>query len=184
MLQRALVAVWAACVFVVPCAASAATPDVVLYATDAAALHGTWARVADPTAAGGQLLASTNKGWAATAHALAAPTDYFEFTFTAPANTPHHIWLRLRAGANSKYNDSVYAQFSDAVSGTGAAVYSIGTTSGLAVNLASCAACALASWGWMDGTYWLRQSPTLTFKTSGRHTLRIQTREDGVSLDQ
>ena len=126
MFQKAVVAVWAACVFVVPCVASAATPDVVLYATDAAAPHGNWARVADPTAAGGQLIASTNKGWAADAHALAAPTDYFEFTFTAPANTPHRIWLRLRAGANSKYNDSVYAQFSDAVSSTGAAVYAIG----------------------------------------------------------
>src|SRR5260370_36537223 len=121
MFQKALVAVWAACVFVVPYAASAATPDVVLYATDAAALHGNWARVADPSAAGGQLIASTNKGWAANAHALAAPADYFEFTFTAPANTPHHTWLRLRAGANSKYNYSVDAPVSEAVNETAAA---------------------------------------------------------------
>jgi hypothetical protein len=185
MFQKAFVAVWAACVLVVaPCAASAATTDVVLYATDAAALHGNWARVADPTAAGGHLMASVNKGWAATAHALAAPRDYFELTFTAPANTPHHIWLRLRAGANSTYNDSVYAQFSDAVSSKGAAVYAIGTTSGLAVDLQSCSGCALAGWGWMDGAYGMTQSTTLTFKTSGSHTLRIQTREDGVSLDQ
>ncbi|HMC70362.1 MAG TPA: carbohydrate-binding protein, partial [Mycobacteriales bacterium] len=51
-------------------------------------------------------------------------------------------------------------------------------------NLQSCNGCALAAWGWVDGAYWLSQNATIRFATSGTHTLRIQTREDGVRLDQ
>src|SRR2546425_10781723 len=108
-------AMWATCVLLAlnSGVTSAATSDVVLYAADAANLHGNWARVSDATAAGGQLMSSADKGWGTTNTVLASPADYFEFTFNAVANTPYHVWLRQRATANSKYNDSVYAQFSD-----------------------------------------------------------------------
>jgi len=115
---------------------------------------------------------------------LRRPADAFEFTFSAPADTPYHVWLRLHASANSKFNDSVFAQFSDAVDPHGAALYPIGTTSGLFVNLQSCNGCALSGWGWIDGAYWLTQQTTVSFRQSGTHTLRIQTREDGVQLDE
>ena len=36
----------------------------------------------------------------------------------------------------------------------------------------------------MDGAYWLSQASTLSFASSGTHTLRVQTREDGVAIDQ
>src|SRR5262249_34298871 len=42
----------------------------------------------------------------------------------------------------------------------------------------------LAGWGWQDGAYWLTQPKTVRFATTGSHTLRIQTREDGVQIDQ
>src|SRR5206468_121391 len=32
--------------------------------------------------------------------------------------------------------------------------------------------------------YWLTQPTTVTFATSGTHTIRVQVREDGVQLDQ
>jgi hypothetical protein len=32
--------------------------------------------------------------------------------------------------------------------------------------------------------YWLSQPLTVTFRTSGTHTMRIQVREDGVQFDQ
>src|SRR5262249_43738241 len=51
-------------------------------------------------------------------------------------------------------------------------------------NLQSCNGCALAGWGWVDGAYWLSQASTIMFASGGTHTLRIQTREDGVRLDQ
>jgi endonuclease/exonuclease/phosphatase family metal-dependent hydrolase len=164
--------------------AHAAASDIVLYASDATNLNGHWSRTADSSAAGGQAIVSTDTGWASTGSAAPSPTNFFEFKFDAPANTSYHVWLRLRANGNSKYSDSVYAQFSDSVDGNGSAIYRIGTSGGLGVNLQSCNGCALANWGWMDGAYWLSQPTTIAFSTSGTHTLRIQTREDGVALDQ
>ena len=183
---RSLLPVVVACALVGICfqRTHAAAADIVLYASDAANLTGHWSRLSDSSAAGGQAISSTDTGWASTSSALAAPANSFEFTFSAPDNTPYHVWLRLRAGSNSKYSDSVYAQFSDSVDANGSALYRIGTTSGLAVNLQSCNGCALAGWGWMDGAYWLSQTTTIRFSTSGTHTLRVQTREDGVALDQ
>ena len=130
-------------------------------------------------------MSSVDNGWASTGAALAAPADYFEFAFNAVANTPYHVWVRERATANSKYNDSVYVQFSDAVDANGATLYTIGTASALDVNLATDAgATSLNGWGWQDGAYWLPQATTIRFATTGTHTLRIQTREDGVGIDQ
>ena len=163
----------------------AASADIVLYSSDASNIRGNWSRAADATAAGGQTLAGVDNGWSTPNAPLASPADAFEFTFSAPAGTPYHLWLRLRATSNSKYNDSVFVQFSDAVdSQNGALLYPMGATSGLTVNLQSCNGCALSAWGWIDGAYWLSQQTTVSFATSGAHTLRIQTREDGVQFDE
>src|SRR5207248_5308104 len=131
--------------------------DVVLYASDAINLHGNWTRATDATAAGSQLLNSADNGWATSNAPLAAPADYFEFTFTAPAGTPFHAWFRVRASASSKWNDSIWAQFSDAVDTSNLPIYRTGSTTGLLVNVQSCSGCALSGWGWIDGAYWLTQ---------------------------
>jgi hypothetical protein len=165
---------------------TAAAPNIVIYAADVptAALHGSWSAVSDATAANGTKLITPDNGWAATSNALAAPTDYFDVTFDALANTPYTIWLRLQALNNSKYNDSLWAQFSDALA-NGAPVYLLNSTSGLNVNLATDAgATSLNAWGWQNGAYWLSQATTVSFASSGTHTMRIQVREDGVQLDQ
>jgi hypothetical protein len=40
-------------------------------------------------------------------------------------------------------------------------------------------------WGWHDNSYGQNVlGPDLMFATSGTHTLRIQQREDGISIDQ
>jgi hypothetical protein len=185
MFKKALVALWTTCAFLTPHIAGASSPNIVLYATDSASLHGNWSRVADPSAAGGQTLRSSDSGWSNTSGPLSSPTDYVDFTFTAPVATTYHVWLRMRATANSKYNDSLFAQFSDAIDRNGAAFSAIGTTSGLTVNLANdSTGINLSGWGWQDGAYWLTQTTTIAFATGGSHTLRIQTREDGVSIDQ
>jgi hypothetical protein len=75
-------------------------------------------------------------------------------------------------------------QFSDAVA-SGAPIYPVDSTSALDVNLATDAnATSLNGWGWQNGAYWLSQATTVSFATSGTHTMRIQVREDGVQLDQ
>jgi hypothetical protein len=188
MVKKALWGAWATCVFLTMCSsgvASAAPADIVLYATDATNLHGNWAIASDATAAGGKLLKSADNGWAATDKPLAAPANFFEASFAANAGTKYHVWLRLRAGGNSKFNDSAYAQFSDAVDAAGAPLFRTGTTAGLVVNLATDASGgSLSNWGWTDGAYWLSQASTLQFASSGTHTIRVQTREDGVQIDQ
>ena len=100
------------------------------------------------------------------------------------AGVPYTVWLRSQSLGNSKYNDSVWAQFSDARAG-GSPIYPINSTSGLLINLATdAAATSLNGWGWTHGAYWLSQPVTLTFAASGVHTLRLQVREDGVQFDQ
>jgi len=167
-------------------APAAANTEIVIYAGDipSASLHGAWSVASDPTSPGGLALVTTDTGFAATNNALAAPAHYVDVTFDANANTPYRLWLRVQALANSKFNDSLWVQFSDAQT-NGSSIYPINTTSGLAVNLATDSnATSLNRWGWVNGAYWLSQVTTFTFPTSGTHTMRIQVREDGVQVDQ
>jgi hypothetical protein len=162
------------------------TGDVVIYGSDVPSTgrHGMWQTASDSLSPGGVKLVTANTGFASTSAALASPTHYFDVTFSADAGTPYRIWLRLRASQDSKYNDAVWVQFSDALV-NGSAAYRMNSTSGLLVNLATDAAAgSLQNWGWVNGAYWLTQPTVVTFPTSGVHTLRVQLREDGVQLDQ
>ena len=163
-------------------AGSAPAPEVVLYSTDLA-LRGSWTRVTDSSAASGQKIATPDAGWSTVSAPLATPADYVEATFNAPANTPYRLWLRMRGTGDSKYNESVWVQFSDAAV-AGNAAYRIGSTGGLLVNLEPCFNCGIAGWGWQNGAYWLADTGEIRFSTAGPHTIRIQVREDGVQLDQ
>jgi hypothetical protein len=164
-------------------ATTTAPPEVVLYTTDFTP-HGVWTAQSDSTAAGGQKMSTPDNGVANASAPLANPADYVEATFTAPAATPYTVWLRLRGLNNSKYNDSVWVQFSDAMAG-GSTAYPINSTSGLLVNLATdSGGTSLNGWGWQNGAYWLSQATTMTFATSGTHVIRIQFREDGGQIDQ
>jgi subtilisin family serine protease len=166
------------------CDNAAGPLDSVVHAADVAATdrHGAWTLQSDPTAADGVALASADAGWSSTDVPLAQPRDYVDVRVPANAGVAYHVWLRLKAGADSKWNDSVWLQFSDARV-NGAAVYGINSTTGLAVNLERCSNCGVAGWGWQDGVYWMA-TPLLTFGSTGPQTIRIQTREDGVAFDQ
>jgi len=160
--------------------------NIVIYATDvaASARHGSWTTASSSSSPNGVKLVTPNNGSASTGSPLASPTDYVDVTFTAVAGTPYRLWLRLQALNNDKLNDSVWVQFSDAMAG-GSSVYPLNSTSGLLVNLATdSTASSLSGWGWQNTAYWLSQATTLTFSTTGTHTMRIQVREDGVQLDQ
>ena len=53
------------------------------------------------------------------------------------------------------------------------------------MNLEDCSGCGLSGWGWQDNGWGIGVAgPHITFTTTGTHTLRIQTREDGISIDQ
>lgn len=163
-----------------------APSEIVIYAADVPTgnLRGSWQRVDEPSAAAAVALNSTDAAAPAVEPPLAAPTHYFDVTFNALANTRYRIWVRVRAAAQSKWNDSLWVQFSDSVTATGAPTYRIGTATGLNVNMATCSSCTPAGWGWHNKAYWLADTGDVYFQSNGAHTLRLQIREDGVSIDQ
>ena len=156
--------------------------DVVLYSSDVSVIQGNWSRVASSSGAGGFRMSSADLSAPAADPAI-TPVDYFEATFNAPAGS-YRIWLRMRGTADSKFNESVWVQLSDATTGAGAPLWRIGTTNALLVNLEDCGGCGISSWGWQDNAWWLGESSVVRFTTAGPHTIRIQTREDGVDIDQ
>jgi hypothetical protein len=162
---------------------SVTASEVVLYAADAATVSGTWTRVSDSTAAGSARLWNADRAAAKLANALAAPVNYFEMTFNAQAGVAYHLWMRGKADKNNWANDSVYVQFSGAVDARGAALYRIGTVSATSVSIENGTNAGLAGWGWADNSYEALADP-LFFASSGPQTIRVQVREDGLSLDQ
>jgi PKD repeat protein len=152
--------------------------DIVLTAADVTVIRGNWARISSTTGAGGQLMSSTNNGFTQYNVPDDTPANYFEAPFMAAANTNYQVWLRLRAPSGSKYDDSVWVQFTGAVSSQGTPVWRTGSTSAQLVNLEDCAGCGLSGWGWQNATGVVR------FEAAGPQTIRIQPREDGVQVDQ
>ena len=159
--------------------------DIVLHAWRASRMVGNWQVVADPAAAGGARISSLDLGAAKITTASKAPADYFELTFTAEAGRPYRLWVRGIAASNSWSNDSVFAQFSGSVNAAGVAIYRIGSESGTEVNLEDCSGCGLKGWGWQDNGWGVNVlGPVIYFATTGPQTIRIQTSEEGFSIDQ
>ena len=165
--------------------AQTSTTDIVLRPGRAAAVAGAWSVVSDATAADGVAVRHPNAGAAKLTQALASPANYFEVTFTAQAGVPYRLWLRGRAQSDSWANDSVFVQFTNTVDDAGTSKYRIGTTSAMEVNLEDCSGCGLAGWGWQDTGWGVNVlGPEVIFAASGTQRLRIQTREDGFTIDQ
>ena len=158
--------------------------DVVLWAANAPSIAG-WDVVSDTSAAGGKRLATADLKQPKLAAPLESPTRYFELGFFAEAGVPYRLWIRGKADRNSYENDSAYVQFSDSVTASGVAQWRTGSASAALVSIEDCSGCGLANWGWQDtagGAGVL--GPPVYFAITGNHTLRVQVREDGLSIDQ
>jgi endonuclease/exonuclease/phosphatase family metal-dependent hydrolase len=141
--------------------------------------------VADSTAAGGARMANADLGAAKLSAPLAVPASYFEMSFNAQSGTAYRLWIRGKAQGDSPYNDSVYVQFDGSVTSTGTPVYRIGTTDGTCINLEDDLNRGLSGWGWQDNGWGVGvMGPLIYFANTGTQTLRIQPREDGLSIDQ
>src|SRR5918993_4974287 len=93
--------------------------------------------------------------------------------------------MRGKAQGDFWGNDSAFVQFSGSVTEGGAATYRIGTTSSAEINLEDCSNCGLSGWGWQDNGWGVGVlGPLIRFQNTGTHTVRIQVREDGLSIDQ
>jgi endonuclease/exonuclease/phosphatase family metal-dependent hydrolase len=75
-------------------------------------------------------------------------------------------------------------QFSDSVTAAGKASYRIGSTTSTVYTIEDCSGCGVSGWGWNDNYYGSTAGDLIYFATTGTHTIRVQTREDGISLDQ
>ena len=153
-------------------------------ATDVQTVAGNWRFVDDTTAAGGRRIEQPDFGVAKIATPSATPANYFELKFTAAANTAYRLWIRGRAQKDSYLNDSVYVQFSGSVDPNGTPLNLIGTTQAVTVVIEDCSGCLLAGWGWQDNAYGIGALGPLLYFSGGEQTIRVQGREDGISIDQ
>jgi hypothetical protein len=148
----------------------------VLYAADARVV-GDYQLVADPAAASGAGLWNPDRGVAKRAAAQAAPASYAEISFYAEAGRPYHLWIRGRGQRDSWSNDSAFIQFSDVANAR------IATTSSLTFSVEPALNAGVHGWGWEDTRYGGLADPVV-FAHTGLQTLRIQPREDGLTIDQ
>jgi hypothetical protein len=169
---------------------AAAPPDgctdgeIVLHMTNATP-RGTWTLTPNSAGASGVAMFQKDAGAPKILTAQAAPTNYFELTFSADAATDYRLWMRGSATNDFWGNDSVFVQFNDSVAANNAATWRLGTTSAAEVNLEDCSGCGLKGWGWQDNGWGVGvMGPLVRFAGSGTHTIRVQTREDGFSIDQ
>lgn len=147
---------------------------------------GSWAFVEDSTAASGSAVHDVNAGLPKVTTPSAQPSGYVEYGFVADTTQTYKLWVRLKADGNHWTNDSVWLQFTNAVDASGR-TFAPGTSSGIEVVLEECSGCGLSGWGWRDEAWGQRDivgTMTIRFTKGGWQTLRIQTREDGVSVDQ
>ena len=144
---------------------------------------GAWQVESDATAAGGAKIRNPNAGAAKiTTASRPRPANYFELTFNAEAGRGYRLWIRGRADSNNWANDSVFVQFNNSVTSTGAAdLAHRHDVSATEVNLEDCSGCGVAGWGWQDNGYGVNVlGPLVYFATAGPQTLRVQAREDGI----
>jgi hypothetical protein len=146
-----------------------------------------WIATEDATAAEGSTIWNPNQNTPKVTTASANPTRYIDIYVHPDPSVEYKLWVRLKAENNNFANDSLFMQFSGAVNAaTGAAVARIGTTSALELNLEECSGCGVSGWGWRDEAWGARGaigSQLLKF-TGPYQLIRIQTREDGVKIDQ
>ena len=159
--------------------------EIVMYASNSFSEEG-WRNVGDDTAAGGVRIHYPDAGAPKVNAPLAAPVHYRDIFFTPDPTQTYKLWVRLKADRNSYSNDSIWVQFTGAVDAAGTPAAPVGTTQGLAVNLEECSGCGLSGWGWEDDGWGGRNvnGMLLRFPEGGVQHVRIQVREDGVSVDQ
>ncbi len=164
----------------------APAPEIVLHWINYSEVQAPWRVEPDSAAASERRFWYPDAGAAKVNSPAAAPAGFADIGFAADPTQTYKLWVRLKADNNYWGNDSVWVQFTGAVGSDGQPAYQVGTTSGLAINLEECSGCGLSGWGWEDDGWGAvnRNGVTLRFPEGGIQRLRIQVREDGVSVDQ
>jgi len=118
--------------------------------------------------------------------ALASPQNFVDIWFLPDPTQTYKLWIRGKAENNYWANDSAFIQFTGAVDSNNNPAWQIGTTSARVFNLDECSGCGVSGWGWEDDGWGAvnKNGTLLRFPQSGAQRIRIQTREDGLSIDQ
>ena len=165
-------------------ASEPASSEIVLHMTNAQTF-GMWSKEARADAASGIVVRHPDAGAAKVVTMPVPAVNYFELSFDAEAGRAYRLWIRGIAERDYWGNDSVHVQFSDSVDASGAARWRIGSASSTEVNLEDCSGCGLRGWGWQDNGWGVGVSgPVIYFAATGRHVIRVTTREDGLRIDQ
>lgn len=148
--------------------------------------RGNWVAVEDRTAASGVRAHHPDTGAAKVATPVSDPPHALEMYVPVDPTQQYKLWIRGKAQRSSGSNDSVFVQFDGATDVAGRPVYQIGSTSALTVNFEECSGCGLAGWSWEDDGWGAknRNGGLLRFPRGGYVRILVQTREDGVSIDQ
>jgi len=162
------------------------TKEIVLYAQYSSQEGTTWRINEDPTAADGNSIYDPNRNAPKAAQALASPQNFVDIWFFPDPTQTYKLWIRGKAENNSWANDSAFIQFTGAVDSNNNPAWQIGTTSALVFNLEECSGCGVSGWGWEDDGWGAvnKNGTLLRFPQGGSQRIRIQTREDGLSIDQ
>jgi hypothetical protein len=158
--------------------------NVVLHARNATIVGNAWSVVADGSAASGARLVNADAGASKLASASAAPASYFELPFTAQTGRAYRLWIRGRAQGDSWANDSTFVQFSGSIGSDGLPSFRIGSTSAAIVSIEEGSGTGLSGWGWQDNGYGIAVLGPVIYFDAPSQKLRVQVREDGLSIDQ
>ena len=167
-----------------PVPVASSSDNIVLHATKATIVGNAWTRVSDTSAAGGARLSNADAAMPKLASAAAAPASYVEMAFTAQTGRAYRLWIRGRAQNDSWQNDSTFVQFSGSLGADGAAAFRIGTASATIVSIEEGSGSGLAGWGWQDNGYGIAVAGAPISFDAPSQKIRIQVREDGLSIDQ
>jgi hypothetical protein len=112
---------------------------------------------------------------------LAHPVNHIEVSFLADPTQEYKLWIRLKAERNFWGNDSVWVQFSGGQTGVRDRHNrrACGEPGGMPALRPVGVGLGRRGWGAVN-----QNGTTLRFPAGGPQRLRIQTREDGVAIDQ
>jgi endonuclease/exonuclease/phosphatase family metal-dependent hydrolase len=164
-------------------APAAAQSEILVTTSKMTSYAGDWRKVSDSSAAESMRLWNPDRGAGKLTSALASPGDYVEFTFAAEAGRAYRLWIRGRAENDAWTNDSVFIQFDKSVDAGGTPIYRIGSGAGTSASIEACKGCGVSGWGWEDDEYGGDAAP-IYFASTGTQRMRVQRREDGISIDQ
>ena len=157
--------------------------EIVVHAKSVATFAGAWKKESDTTAADGLKMRNPNAGAAKLEPAQSGSRKLLRGDIQRRRRQTVSPVAADEGGQQLDGNDSVFVQFTNSQTGSGTAAWRIGTTSALVGFLEEGSGAGVSGWGWNDNAYGSVGAP-IYFATSGTQRIRIQVREDGVSIDQ